>query len=244
MRISGVSGQMTQMGQTGGIQASDQESKNLQRQITEKQKQLQELSTNQELSVEEKMKKRQDIQKEITELNNQLRQHQIELRKEQQQAKGSAMDDMLGGNRKAKAPESSQQEAGLSQAGMKAMLTADSAMDQAQVKGSVAADMEGKAGVLDMEIKMDAARGQNVEKKQEELAEVEKRAQAAIASQASSLAQASASMEEAAKEAGSKQESAEEEEADRTVKEPGTESPATAQEEIKPELYVPIDIRL
>ena len=48
---------------------------------------------------EEKMKKRQEIQQQIADLNNQLRQHQIEQRKEQQ-AKKTSMDDMLGGTRK------------------------------------------------------------------------------------------------------------------------------------------------
>jgi hypothetical protein len=50
------------------------------------------------MSLEDKMKKRQEIQQEIADLNNQLRQHQIEQRKEQQ-SKGLSMDDMLGGNR-------------------------------------------------------------------------------------------------------------------------------------------------
>ena len=59
MRISGIGGQMSPI---GGMQAMDQESKNLQNQISQKQKQLQELSSNEEMSVEEKMKKRQEIQ--------------------------------------------------------------------------------------------------------------------------------------------------------------------------------------
>ena len=73
MRISGIGGQMSQV---GGFSNADPETKSLQKQIAEKQKQLQELSSNQEMSMEEKMKKRQDIQKEITDLKNQLRQHQ------------------------------------------------------------------------------------------------------------------------------------------------------------------------
>ncbi len=81
MRISGIGGRMSQ---TVVFSNADQETKSLQKQIAEKQKQLQELSSNEEMSMEEKMKKRQDIQKEITELNNQLRQHQIEQRNEKQ----------------------------------------------------------------------------------------------------------------------------------------------------------------
>ena len=44
------------------------------------------------------MKKRQEIQQEITNLNQQLRQHQIEQRKEQQ-SKKSSMDDMVAGTK-------------------------------------------------------------------------------------------------------------------------------------------------
>ena len=43
------------------------------------------------------MKKRQEIQQEINNLNQQLRQHQIEQRKEQQSKNSSSMDDMVAG---------------------------------------------------------------------------------------------------------------------------------------------------
>ena len=105
---------------------------------------MQELSSNEELSIEDKMKKRQEIQQEINNLNQQLRQHQMAQRKEQQ-TKKTSMDDMLGGSRKT-APKSGNQSAGLSQASMQAMISADSSMKQAKVQGSMATQMEGKAG--------------------------------------------------------------------------------------------------
>lgn len=43
------------------------------------------------------------------------------------------------------APKAGKQSTGLSQASMKAMISADSAMAQAQVQGSVATKMEGRA---------------------------------------------------------------------------------------------------
>lgn len=141
------------------------------------------------------MKKRQEIQQQITDLNNQLRQHQIEQRKEQQ-AKKSSMDDMLGGSKKT-APKAGKQSTGLSQASMKAMISADSAM--AQVQGSVATKMEGRAGVLESEIKLDSARGDVVEAKKEELAEVEQKAALAESAQMNTLATANKELEEAAK---------------------------------------------
>ena len=98
MKINGINGANTQVGGMNMMQSNDSVSKNLQSQIANAQKQLQELSANKEMSLEEKMKKRQEIQQQIADLNHQLRQHQIEQRKEQQ-AKKSSMNDMLGGSK-------------------------------------------------------------------------------------------------------------------------------------------------
>ena len=197
MRINGLNGVNTQTGGMNMMQTNDSVSKNIQNQIANAQKQLQEISSNKEMSIEEKMKKRQEIQQQITDLNNQLRQHQIEQRKEQQEKK-SFMDDMLGGSNKT-ASKSVNNSAGLSQASMKAIISADSAMAQAQVQGSVATKMEGRAGVLESEIKLEMARGNDVEKKKEELAEVEQKAVEAQSAQMDTLADANKKLEEAAK---------------------------------------------
>ena len=79
MRINGLNGANTPAGGMNMTKATDSVSKNIQNQIANAQKQLQELSANKDMSIEEKMKKRQEIQQQITDLNNQLRQHQIEL---------------------------------------------------------------------------------------------------------------------------------------------------------------------
>lgn len=200
MTISSATGTNNSNMQAAGShinRQTDSVSKNIQNQIANKQKQLQELSSNEKMSLEEKMKKRQEIQQEITTLNQQLRQHQIEQRKEQQ-SKGSSMEDMLGSNQKV--TKSAKQGNGLSQSSMQAMISADSSMKQAKVQGSVAAQLEGKAGVLESEIKMDQGRGVSTKKKEEELADVQSKAQATTASQISTLANANKVMEEAAKE--------------------------------------------
>jgi len=186
-------------------QVTDSYSQNIQNQIANAQKQLQELSSNEDMSLEEKMKKRQEIQQQINDLNMQLRQYQVEQRREKQQAKGSSMDDMLGGTRSAGSAKVGSKNTGLSQASMTAMISADSSIKQAKIQGSVATKMEGRAGVLESEIKLDQARGNNTQKKQEELAKVEQTAQTATSSQLSTLADASKTMEEAAK-ADSKEE--------------------------------------
>ena len=79
------------------------------------------------------------------------------------------------------------------------MISADSSMKQAKVQGSMATQMEGKAGVLESEIKMDKGRGASTEKKEEELADLQAKAQAVTAAQVSTLADANKKMEEAAK---------------------------------------------
>ena len=192
MKINGINGANTQMGQMGMNQATDSYSRNIQSQIANAQKQLQELSSNEEMTLEEKMKKRQEIQQQISDLNMQLRQHQAEQRKEKQQAKASSMDDMIGGT-KSKAGEKG---IGMSQASMTAMISADTSIKQAKVQGSVATSMEGRAGVLESEIKNN--HGADVTKKKEELADVTQKAQAATASQMNTLAETNKAMEEAA----------------------------------------------
>lgn len=196
MTINSINGANTGIGQMGMNQATDSYSKSIQNQIANAQKQLQELSSNENLSLEEKMKRRQEIQHQISDLNTQLRQHQVEQRKEKQQAKDSSMDDTHGGTGNTKAGNNS---SGFSQAGMAAMISADSSIKQAKVQGSMATKMEGRSGVLKSEIKQDQARGGNTQKKEEELAEVEQKAQEATSSQISTLAEASRKMEDAAR---------------------------------------------
>lgn len=238
MTINGINGENTQMGQMGMNRATDSYSRNIQNQITNAQKQLQELSSNEDMTLEEKMKKRQEIQQQISDLNMQLRQHQMEQRRAamggqgKQQTKGSSMGGLLGGTGKA-----GSKSAGLSQASMTAMISADSAIKQAKVQGSVATKMEGRSGVLQSEIKMDQAIGGNTQKKEEELAEVEQKAQAAVSSQFSTLADANRTMEEAAKEDSRK------EKEDKDAKSVnGKDAAETTPQQPTP--YVPVDVRL
>ena len=200
MKIDGMSRQNILADQTGINQTTDSYSRNIQNQIANAQKQLQDLSSNEEMTLEEKMKKRQEIQKQISELNMQLRQHQMEQRREKQKDKGITMDDMLGGTKNNRNAKTGSGSTGFSNAGMAAMLSADNSLKQARVQGSVATRMEGRAGVLKMEIKLDAGRGASTETKEKELTDLEQKVQAASASQVSTLTDANKTMEEAAKE--------------------------------------------
>lgn len=205
-------------------QGNDSFSKNIQNQIANAQKQMQELGKNKEMSAEDKMKKCQEIQKQISDLQNQLRQHRQEQRKEQQQSKGSSMDDMLGGSRQA--ARKTKGGTGMSSASMQAIISADSSMNQVKAQGAVKTDMEGKAGILQSEIKLDEARGGDTTKKREELAEVEAKASDITAAQMDILSDTNEKLEDAAK---ADQEAARTEGKDKTDK-----SGKTDKEENKP----------
>ena len=180
-----------------GMQA-DSFSKNIQNKISQVQKEMQEISSKEELTPEEKMKKRQELQQEIAALNQQLRQHQSMQRKEKQASK-SSLDDMIGGKQKSHGTKAGRKAAGFSNAGMQAIISAGSSMKMAQTQGATAVQMEGKANVLESEIKTDASRGSDTQKKEEELADLKDRAQDALTAQISSLAEANQTIDEAAK---------------------------------------------
>lgn len=194
---SSANGVSMQAGQMGLHQEDDMISKNLKKQIDNLQKELQELSANTQMGGEEKMKKRQEIQKQISDLNVQLRQHQIELRKEKQQEKASSDDIFESAYMEGKA-KASDKGNGMTQASMEAMISADVSMKQAAKQGSVATKMEGRARVLEVEISLDSARGGNVDAKKEELENAKQRAADASAAQISTLGKANKAMKEAA----------------------------------------------
>lgn len=242
MKINGVNGAGTPPGITGMIQKTDSFSKNIQNQIANAQKKLQDLSSNEDMTIEDKMKKRQEIQQEITNLNQQLRQHQIEQRKEKQ-AKNPSVQDLTGGANNGKTA-TKEKNSGLSQGSMQAMISADSSMKQAKVQGSVATKMEGRAGILESEIKLDAQKGMDTKKKEEELAEVQQKAQEAAASQLGTLADASKNVQEAAQADQQNKESSEKTEGKGETAEISTEK--AAEEKVTPKTitYTPVDVYL
>ena len=187
------------------------------------------LSSDENLSPEEKMKKRQEIQQEINDLNIQLRQHQIELRREKQEEKSdSPVTELTGGSRNARTGKGSQA-GGMSEAGMSAIISADVAAGQARIQGNTAKRMENRAGIIKSEIKMESG---DTSDKEKELAEVEKRAQAASESQMNTLRD----MGETLKKAEDSETKEEEKKASDTKEDKEEKEASTA--------YTPVDIRL
>lgn len=186
MNINGIGGAGAQSAPAaaGSGQAMDAQSKNIRKQIEEAQKKLQEISSDGEMNPEEKMKKRQEIQKQISDLRMQLQKHQAELRRQQQAEKKAAENQNKTDLRQ------EGETAGISTAGMQAVISADNSMRQAKVQDGVAVKMEGRAGVLEAEIKQDGRNGGNTQAKEAELAGTRKRADAAKASGIETLKEA------------------------------------------------------
>lgn len=206
MNVNGIGGagaptNTQAMGTDPGKQA-DPVSRDLQKQIEKLKNDLKEISANQDMSTDAKMKKRQEIQKQISELEIQLRQHQIEVKKEERQKKKdtSSFDDLIGAKPQEK--QDAGQNTGMSSGSMEAMISADVSMKQAGVNGSTAKKMEGRANVLEVEISLDSSRNgsSNTGLKEAELAKAKETAEKATASQMESLAQAGETLQEAAKE--------------------------------------------
>ena len=210
MKINGTNGMNIPAGAIGmdagtGAQ-TDPKVRDLQRQIEDLQNRMKELSSKPELTMEMKAKKKQELQKQISDLEMQLRQRQMEVKREEAMKRSSkdySTDEMLG-TKQQNSGKAVKNSAGLSAGSMEAMISADTTMKQADVHGSIAKKMEGRAGVLKAEIKRDEGLGFSVpEGKREQLAEVEAKANEATSAQMGALAQAN----EAAKKANEAEQS-------------------------------------
>ena len=162
-------------GQTAMARPVDSVSKGIQDEISNVQRKMQELSSKEDLSVEEKIKKRQELQQQISSLNTQLRQHQAQMRQEQQ--KKTASDVRKTDSSTA---DTEKVGTGMSGAGMQAMVAAGSSLERARQQGTV-------------------VRRIDVKKKEEELAGLEARAQNAAASRSADIGEAGRTMRTAAK---------------------------------------------
>ena len=182
LNISAISGTGLQHpGQVGMSQSADYVSKSIQKQIEYLQKQLQELSSNDTMSMEEKQKKQQELQMQINDLTAQLRQHQMEEKKERLEAA---------------APSQENEE----QKKMRSMLSAETALDHARIEGSVSTRLEGRSNVLQREIRLDSDRLGSSKGKLEELSEVKQRIRDAKNSESRLLGEAGKILKEEAEE--------------------------------------------
>lgn len=202
MKISGTGGSTNLPDRVNASWLNDVEGKGIQNQITDAQQQIQKLSSNQELTEEEKKQKRQDVQKQIAELNRQLRQHQAEIRRkqmEEQAAKAAEQSERERetGTKTSVIEEEEKAVSGkeelsrdLPEVDMSAVVSADTAVNQAGIGKRVVVTLEAKTRTIRGEIKQDQMRGQNTEKKERELKEIEQRISNVFKTQISALSDA------------------------------------------------------
>ena len=189
--------------------ATDSETKSFQNQIASAQTQLQKLSANNEMSSEEKAKKRQEIQKQIMELNNMLRERKAELRREKQQKaaeEGNSGEEPLPGQQVK--PETVHIESntssspGISSRHMKSLISADAAIDKAELADNISNELESRVQVLQGEIRQAEANGGYVEAKKGEVQSLENKVAKISGAKANIINGAISEMKQAVKEAG------------------------------------------
>lgn len=154
----------------------EKESRSLQNQLLNKEQRLRSLSSDAEMTEAEKAKERQEVQKQIQELNRKLRLLQME--KEEESRKAAKEQEK-------KAREAEQKKTGESEAdkehaeeitmenpsvqNIQKVLASDSAVQQSRVQESVTTRQDAKIRVLETEIKADKLYGADTTAKREEL---------------------------------------------------------------------------
>lgn len=262
--------------QTAPTDLKDQKSKSIQSKISDVEQQIRKLSSEEDLSVNEKANEKKKLQKEEADLSTKLKQHQEELLRSQkrdlmlaemqeeqapteeenaedkiqsketssdaadkkdlstdaqqtaqpgtvitQNSDGTVIlkeimnpvenlntdtakpvDEVKEEAIRAKETKETDDEAGtdtnLSGTELQAMVSADVSLQQADYQGTVIAKTEGGIAILKGEIKQDAYRGDNTERKQAELEKMQKQSQREQAFQFSILGEADDAMKSAA----------------------------------------------
>lgn len=169
MQISGTENSTQALQNTNRTVSDDPEITNLQNQIAELQKQIQSLSENDEMDAKTKSEKKQELQKQIADLNSEIRQKRIQAQKEKQAAAKPAQTDA--------APKRFKD--GFDEKDTSTLLAASSSLEQSKTVGSVIKRAEGRARILTTEIAIDKSRGADTTYKEKELEKIEEHTEAA-----------------------------------------------------------------
>ena len=170
MQITGAASSTQAVQNTNNTINDDPQIKNLQSQIAELQKQIQSLSENEEMDAKTKSEKKQELQKQIANLNNEIRQRRIEAQKERQTAAKPA---------EAKSSRSGRFKDGFDEEDTNTLLAASGSLEQTKTIGAVIKRSEGRARILTTEIEIDKSRGADTTAKEKELANIEEHTEAA-----------------------------------------------------------------
>lgn len=181
--INSISMSGIQMGQMRLSPMGDAVTRGLQSQIEELQRQMQNLAADESLTMEEKLKKKQELQDKIMDLQNQLQKHQAEQRQMQKEERTKAAEQKS-----------------YDETGMQTVISSDAAMKNAQIQESTASRMDGRAAVLRSEMELDAGRDSSpLKSKTDELARVEQGAENARSTQMQILGKTNQNLSDAAK---------------------------------------------
>ena len=174
------------------ISPTDSETKSIQNEITSQSQRLNRLSSDSEMSAEEKAKKRQEIQKEIAELNRKLRMLRMEQKEEdkkaqeEQEAKTSVIKEQIAETSKEETEnkssenglKDSEKEDALEQLektsippqNIKKLLEAGTLLQKERIQQSVSHKETSAENILEAEIKSDKLYGTDTSAKEEKLA--------------------------------------------------------------------------
>lgn len=161
----------------------DTEAKDIQNQITSKQQNLNRLSTDSEMSAEEKAKERQEIQKQIAQLNRKLRMLRMEKKEEtkelekKKEQKIAVEEEAEKKASTAEAEESSsveeiekqQGKANISPQNIQKILEAGAAVQRERIQLKVEQEEKTVQNILEAEMKVDKLYGTDTSGKKEKL---------------------------------------------------------------------------
>ena len=178
-------------------QSDDPVIKSAQSQIEALKKQIQQLAKNEDMDVDTKREKRQELQQQISDLNATIRQRQMELRNKKQQENMAKAETERAKNEPETVKEAKQAGA-FTTRGLNAVLSAGNAMDISKAQGDLATKLEGRANELKSEIALDKSRGADTRQKSDELSKVSRGAKKAKSGQIGTLGKAVKELSDAA----------------------------------------------
>lgn len=136
-----------------GSTSGDPVSKQLKKQIQEVKKQLQELSADQSVPMEEKAEEQKELTKKLNDLNNQLRQHELDKQEEQRRKAAEKRQERLEASGTAKEEKADGDAAGFDRKTVQAMAAAETGQAVTVKKEGVRMDLSHEALALNIGIK-------------------------------------------------------------------------------------------
>ncbi len=169
--------------QVSTLSLTDTETKNILNQITSRQQSLNRLSSDSKISAEEKAKERQEIQKQIAELNRKLRMLRLEKKEEVKEAqkeqeqkaaleegtKKSFLEKESGESDNVEKEKEDLQKINISPQDVQKLLEAGTVLQKERIQQSVEQKREGVENVLESEMAMDKLYGSDISVKEEKL---------------------------------------------------------------------------